>query len=146
MIRIAAGPDDFDAAALIAELEALGGGAVATFTGLVRGEGGLIGLQLDDYPAMTHKALAATADIAMERWPLLGVTIIHRTGLLAPGARIVFAGAVSSHRAAALESCHFLIDWLKTEAPFWKKEHFADGHESWVEARLADDTAKEKWV
>ena len=145
MIRIAAGPEDFDSAALIAELESLGGGAVASFTGLVRGEGGLTGLQLDHYPAMTDKALRSIAQTAMARWPLKGVTAVHRTGLLSPGARIVFVGSVSSHRATALESCHFLIDWLKTEAPFWKKEHFADGRESWVEARAEDDMAQARW-
>ncbi|MBB5685551.1 molybdenum cofactor biosynthesis protein MoaE [Sphingobium boeckii] len=146
MIRIAAGPEDFDSAALVVALEALGGGAVATFTGLVRGEGGLTGLQLDHYPAMTEKVLGVIAASAMERWPLKGITIVHRTGLLAPGARIVFVGTVSAHRAAALEACHFLIDWLKTEAPFWKKEHFADGGQCWIEARAEDDAAKDKWV
>jgi len=145
MIRIAVQEADFDTAALMAELEALDGGAVATFTGLVRGEGGLIHLRLDHYPAMTEKALASIADQAMARWPLGGIVIVHRVGALPPGARIVFVGTASKHRAAALESCAFLIDWLKSEAPFWKKERFADGREGWVAPRAGDAAAKARW-
>jgi molybdopterin synthase catalytic subunit len=144
MIRIDVGEADFDTASLLAELETSGGGAVASFTGLVRGDGGLVAMELEHYPAMTRDALTRLAEDAQARWPLLGIVIVHRVGRLAPGDRIVFVGTASSHRAAALDACHFLIDWLKTEAPFWKKEHRAAGGE-WVEARVADDAARDRW-
>lgn len=136
---------DFDPGALIAALEALGGGAVASFTGLVRGDGGLTAMRLDHYPAMTEKALAEIADRAEAMWPSLsGIVIVHRTGELKPGDRIVFVGTASAHRAAALEACAFLIDWLKVDAPFWKKEMFgSEGR--WVEARSDDDDAATRW-
>jgi molybdopterin synthase catalytic subunit len=144
MIRVQ--PDDFDPGAELARLEALDVGAVASFTGLVRGDGGLIAMTLEHYPAMTETALREIADEAARRWPLAGITVIHRHGRLVPGDRIVFVGTASSHRAAALESCAFLIDWLKTDAPFWKREEWADGSDRWVEARLEDDTAKARWT
>lgn len=136
---------DFDPSAELARLEALGGGAVASFTGLVRGDDGLIEMVLEHHPEMTAKALADIADEAALRWPLAGITVIHRYGSLYPGERIVFVGTASSHRAAALEACAFLIDWLKTSAPFWKQERFADGAKRWVEARAEDDAAAERW-
>jgi molybdopterin synthase catalytic subunit len=142
-IRVQAG--DFDPGAELARLEALGGGAVASFTGLVRGEDGLVEMLLEHHPAMTAKALGDIADEAARRWPLAGITVIHRHGPLHPGDRIVFVGTASSHRAAALEACAFLIDWLKTSAPFWKQERFADGAKRWVEARVEDDVAAERW-
>lgn len=145
MRRISVSEADFDAAGEIAALEALGGGAVASFTGIVRGDDGLETLRLDHYPAMTQMQVGRLVDEAMSRWPLLGVVVLHRVGTMHPGDRIVFVGAASSHRAAALESCAFLIDWLKTSAPFWKKESFADGSARWVEARAADDAALERW-
>ena len=143
MIRVQ--PDDFDPGTELARLEALNVGAVASFTGLVRGDGGLVAMTLEHYPAMTESALRAIADEAARRWPLAGLTVIHRHGRLVPGDRIVFVGTASSHRAAALESCAFLIDWLKTDAPFWKREQWADGSSRWVEARSEDDAAKERW-
>lgn len=145
MIEVRVGADDFDTADLIARLEALGGGAVASFTGIVRGEGDLVSMRLDHYPAMTSAQISAIIDKAMERWPLLGVSVIHRVGALSPGDRIVFVGTASRHRAAALESCGYLIDWLKTSAPFWKKEIFADGEARWVQARAEDDAARDRW-
>ncbi len=145
MIEIRVGEGDFDAAALLARLEGLGGGAVASFTGIVRGGDGLVAMRLDHYPAMTQGQIAQIVERAMGRWPLLGVVVIHRVGELFPGDRIVFAGTASAHRAAALEACAFLIDWLKTSAPFWKKERFEDGAARWVEARAEDDAAKERW-
>lgn len=137
--------ENFDPGAELARLEGLDGGAVASFTGLVRGDGGLIEMRLEHYPAMTTQALERIADEAETRWPLKGLTMIHRYGSLAPGERIVFVGAMSSHRAAALEACAFLIDWLKTGAPFWKKERFAGGQENWVEARVEDEAAASRW-
>ncbi|GLI97392.1 molybdenum cofactor biosynthesis protein MoaE [Sphingobium sp. BS19] len=138
--------DDFDAAVELAALEALGGGAVASFTGIVRGEGDLLTLHLDHYPAMTQMQVERIAADAMARWPLLGIRIVHRVGTLRPGDRIVFVGTASRHRKAALESCAFLIDWLKSHAPFWKKESFADGRESWVEAKAEDDAKASEWL
>ncbi|MCI4589797.1 molybdenum cofactor biosynthesis protein MoaE [Sphingobium sp. BYY-5] len=143
MKRISIQPQDFDVAGELAALEALGGGGIASFTGVVRGEGGLVALELEHYPAMTQAQVERIVDDALARWPLLGVSVLHRFGRLEPGARIVFVGTASRHRAAALESCAFLIDWLKSHAPFWKKEYFADGATQWVAAR-ADDEAKAK--
>jgi molybdopterin synthase catalytic subunit len=134
-----------DTADALLRLEALGGGAVASFTGLVRGDGGLTGLRLDHYPAMTEKALQALAEEAGARWRLLGAVVIHRVGAMSPGDRIVFVGTAAAHRAEALEACAYLIDRLKTDAPFWKQESFADGRVSWVEAREADDDAAARW-
>ncbi|MGD9811426.1 MAG: molybdenum cofactor biosynthesis protein MoaE [Sphingobium sp.] len=145
MIEIRIGEEDFDAGGCLARLEALGGGGVASFTGIVRGEGQLTSMRLDHYAAMTERSVAAIVEQAQARWPLLGAIVIHRTGELHPGDRIVFVGTASRHRAAALESCAFLIDWLKTDAPFWKKESFADGRSAWVEARDEDDAARNRW-
>jgi molybdopterin synthase catalytic subunit len=138
-------PENFDPGAENARLEGLGGGAVATFTGLVRGEGRLQAMELEHYPGMTEKALGQIAEQAAGRWALAGVTIIHRIGRLEPGARIVFVGAVSRHRRDAIEAMHFIIDWLKTDAPFWKREEFADGRSEWVEVRAGDNEARERW-
>lgn len=135
---------DFDPAAELAALEASGGGGVASFTGIVRGDGGLIALELEHYPAMTTAQVERIVAEASERWPLLGVRVIHRFGRLEPGERIVFVGTASRHRTAALEACAFLIDWLKSQAPFWKKEHF-DDRTAWVEARSEDDAKAESW-
>ncbi|MFB0872476.1 MULTISPECIES: molybdenum cofactor biosynthesis protein MoaE [unclassified Sphingobium] len=143
MKRISVQAQDFDVAVELAALEVLGGGGVASFTGVVRGEGGLVALELEQYPAMTQAQVGRIVEEAWGRWPLLGVSVIHRFGRLEPGARIVFVGTASRHRTAALESCAFLIDWLKSEAPFWKKEHFEGGATAWVEAR-AEDVAKAK--
>ncbi|MDB5688377.1 MAG: molybdopterin biosynthesis MoaE protein [Sphingomonas bacterium] len=145
MIDVRVQRDAFDVGAELARLEALGGGGVASFTGLVRGDGDLVELLLEQYPGMTEAALRGIAESAARRWPLAGLTVIHRHGPLTPGERIVFVGTASRHRAAALESCAFLIDWLKTGAPFWKRERFADGTARWVEARAADDAAAERW-
>lgn len=146
MRRIAVQQQDFDAGAELAALEALGGGGVASFTGVVRGEGDMIALEIEHYPAMTEAQIGRIVDEAATRWPLLGVSVIHRVGSLEPGARIVFVGTASRHRAAALESCAFLIDWLKSDAPFWKKEHFGDGSHQWVAARAQDAAKAEAWV
>ncbi len=136
--------ESFDVGAELARLEALGGGAVASFTGLVRGEAGAT-LTLDHYPGMTEKALVTLADQAETRWSLNGLIIIHRVGILAAGARIVLVATGSAHRADALEACAYLIDRLKTDAPFWKKERGLDGMENWVEAREGDDEAAARW-
>ena len=146
MIRIAVGPEDFSPGALLDELGASGGGGLASFIGIVRGDGGLAELRLDHYPGMTERMLTDLAEQATARWALLGATIVHRVGPLVPGDRIVFVGTAARHRAAALDACAFLIDRLKTEAPFWKHERSADGSGRWVEARAADDAAAERWT
>ncbi|MEG8221630.1 molybdenum cofactor biosynthesis protein MoaE [Sphingomonas sp. HH69] len=145
MKRVAIQAEDFDVGAELAALEALGGGGVASFTGVVRGGDGLVALELEQYPAMTQAQVGRIVDEAMGRWPLLGVSVIHRFGRLEPGARIVFVGTASRHRTAALESCAFLIDWMKSDAPFWKKEHFAGGATQWVAARDEDAVKAQGW-
>jgi molybdopterin synthase catalytic subunit len=122
-------------------------GGVASFVGLVRDIGGadrVSALTLEHYSGMTEKKLAEIETEAHRRWPLDSVLIIHRYGRLEPGDRIVLVATASAHREAALAACHFLIDWLKTEAPFWKSEETPAG-ERWVEARTEDDAAKQRW-
>jgi molybdopterin synthase catalytic subunit len=144
-IRAESREADIDVAAELARLEALGGGGVASFTGIVRGENGLTALRLETYPAMAAAALRRIADEAAARWNLLGATLIHRHGRLAIGERIVLVGTAARHRAAALEACAFLIDWAKTAAPYWKQELLADGTTRWVEPRDADAAAAQAW-
>lgn len=122
-------------------------GGVVTFTGLCRDEAGtLAALELEHYPGMAEGEIARVAAAATERWPLLGLTVIHRYGRIAPGEPIVFVATASEHRRAAFEAADFLMDYLKTRAPFWKKEHAADGVEGgWVEAKAVDDAAAERW-
>jgi molybdopterin synthase catalytic subunit len=145
MISVRVGPDDFDAGVELAALGTDGVGGIASFTGIVRGGEGLVSLTLEHYPAMTQRALDMLAEQAMARWQLEGVTIVHRVGHMVPGERIVLVGVASAHRAAALEACAFLIDALKTRAPFWKRERFADGRDAWVDARSSDDEAAARW-
>lgn len=147
MIRVQR--EDFDIGAELARLT--GGnsriGGLASFVGLVRdlAEQGTVGaMTLEHYPGMTEKRLAEIEAEARSRWPLEGVLIIHRYGRLEPGDRIVLVATTSAHRQAALESCAFLIDWLKTKAPFWKLEEGAK-RAAWVEAKESDDRAAEKW-
>jgi molybdopterin synthase catalytic subunit len=147
MPRIIVTTEDIDVGAELSALEA-GAGAVASFVGVVRGEADgrrLTSLILEHYPAMTEAALAEIAKTAMNRWQLTDCTIIHRVGELTPGARIVLAAAASAHRADALAATAFLIDWLKTDAPFWKRENFADGTTHWVSARDEDQAARNRW-
>ncbi len=122
-------------------------GGLASFVGLVRdmaGEKAVSAMTLEHYPGMTEKMLARIEAEARERWPLEASLIIHRYGRLEPGDPIVLVACASAHREATLEACQFLIDWLKTEAPFWKQEECAGGAH-WVEARASDDAAREKW-
>ncbi|MDE8350185.1 MAG: molybdenum cofactor biosynthesis protein MoaE [Acidocella sp.] len=151
MPRIIVQHEDFDAGAELARLNTPGVGGVGSFIGLVRGEevrgeGKITALHLEHYPAMTARALAKIADEAMARWPLNDCTIIHRVGTLHPGENIVFVAASSAHRDAALRATAFLIDWLKTSAPFWKREDFISGTSAWVAAREADEAAAAEWV
>ena len=144
-LRVLVQAADIDIGAELARLEALGGGGIASFIGVVRGGGGVEALELEHHPGMTKPMMMRIAEQAAKRWPLLGITAIHRHGRLAVGERIVLVAAASPHRAAALEATAFLIDWLKTRAPFWKKEHLSDGSTRWVEARVEDDAAAARW-
>lgn len=144
-IRVQEAP--FDLAAEVAALTAgrADVGGLASFLGVCRGDGGLAAMTLEHYPGMTERAIARIAEEAEARWPLLGITVIHRIGRLVPGEPIVLVLTASAHRAAALDSCAFLIDWLKTRATFWKREEFADGASRWVEAKESDDDAAARW-
>ena len=141
--------EDFDVAAKIAALTRGRAdiGAVVTFSGLCRDEqGALAALELEHYPGMAEAEIGRIAAEAIERWPLQGLTAIHRHGKIAPGENIVLVVAASAHRQAAFEAANFLMDYLKSCAPFWKKEHHADGSEGgWVEAKEADDEAAGRW-
>ncbi len=140
--------EDFDTAALQREL--LAGrsdvGAIASFVGLVRDLAGdpLQQMTLEHYPGMTEKALEGIASRATERWRVLDLAIIHRIGALKPADQIVLVMVASAHRGDAFEACEFIMDYLKTEAPFWKKET-SDRGEKWVEARKSDIFAQKKW-
>jgi molybdopterin synthase catalytic subunit len=141
--------EDFDVAA---EIAALGDGrtdvgAVVSFTGLCRDEDGrLSALELEHYPGMAQAEIERIARDAAARWPLSGLTVIHRFGMMRPGDRIVVVAAASSHRQAAFEAASFVMDFLKTRAPFWKREHPVSGVPGgWVEARDEDDASAERW-
>ncbi len=141
--------EDFDLGAEVAAL-ARGNaniGAVVSFTGLCRDESGrLAALELEHYPGMAEAEIARVAAEAAARWPLSGLVAIHRFGLIRPGEQIVLVIAASSHRREAFEAADFLMDYLKTRAPFWKREHLADGTlGGWVEAKEIDDKAAERW-
>jgi molybdopterin synthase catalytic subunit len=148
VIRVQEAPIDVGA-----ELGAFGAGdatigAVASFVGYVRGaepdRPPLLAMTLEHYPGMTERQIAAIEAEAQERWPLGAVLIVHRYGRLLPGEPIVLVATSSAHRQAAFEACQFLMDWLKTKAPFWKLEETAAGAE-WVEAKADDDLAAERW-
>lgn len=152
MARIRVQAEDFDTGAEIAALAAgrTDVGGIGCFVGTVRGDksatgASVVGMTLEHYPGMTERAIAGIVRQAETRWPLLGCTVIHRIGPLRPGDNIVLVIAASAHRQAALDATAFLIDWLKTRAPFWKREDFATGRGAWVEAREEDDAAAERW-
>ncbi len=139
---------DFDLGAELASLRAGRSdiGALVSFTGLVRDLGGqLTGFELEHYPAMTERALAAIEAEAAARWPLQASLVIHRFGPLAPGEQIMMVATAAAHRAAAFAAAEFLMDYLKSRAPFWKKETTAAGT-AWVEAQGADEAALERWT
>lgn len=123
-------------------------GAVVTFTGLCRDEAGsLDALELEHYPGMAEAEMRRIGDLAIARFSLLGLTAIHRIGKIQPGENIVLVIAASSHRQAAFDGANFVMDFLKTAAPFWKKEHLANGSTGgWVAAKDADDSARDKWL
>ncbi len=149
VVRVQEAPFDIGAemAALTAGRTDIGG--IGSFVGTVRDTAAgrpITQMTLEHYPGMTEQAMAAIAAEAERRWNLLGCTLVHRVGALSPGEGIVLVLAAAPHRQAALDATAFLIDWLKTRAPFWKKERFADGAERWVEARETDDAAADRWA
>lgn len=138
--------EDFDPGAEIAALTTRAGdvGAVASFIGLVRADDRMQAMTLDHYPGFAEREIATHVAEARTRWPLLGVRVVHRVGRLTPGERIVFVGVASSHRGAAFAAAEFLMDYLKTRAPFWKLEERENGA-TWVEARESDDQSANRW-
>ncbi len=143
MIRVVVQKSPIDIMAEMVRVEGEAG-AVATFTGLVRADDGVETLELEHYPGATEAALTKVAEGACIRWGLSAATIVHRVGPMHPGERIVFVAAASAHRGASLEACAYLIDRLKTDAPFWKRET-RGAEASWVEARDADEAAAARW-
>lgn len=147
-VRVQAG--DFDLGAEVARLRAGDArvGAVVSFVGTVRdmNEGASVAeMELEHYPGMTERALQDIVEQACGRWPLYGALVIHRVGPLQPLEQIVLVAVSAAHRGEAFAACEFIIDYLKTDAPFWKKEQTPEGAR-WVDARLSDDTAKAKWA
>jgi molybdopterin synthase catalytic subunit len=150
MTRIKVQAEDFDIGAEFAALcegrTDIGG--IGCFVGTVRNtalDQRVSAMTLEHYPSMTERAIGRIIEEAERRWQLLGCTVIHRVGRLVAGDNIVLVLAAAAHRQQALDATAFLIDWLKTKAPFWKKEEFADGGGAWVEARDADDAAAARW-
>jgi molybdopterin synthase catalytic subunit len=142
--------EDFEIGAEVARLTAgrTDIGAIVTFTGTVRADNKgstITGMTLEHYPGMTEQELARVEAEANARWPLQASLIVHRVGELKPGANIVLVVTASAHREAAFDAAAFLMDYLKTRAPFWKKEVGADGRGQWVDARESDDRATERW-
>jgi molybdopterin synthase catalytic subunit len=150
-VRIQA--EDFDLAQEVAALRAGDArvGAVASFIGTVRdrsagdGPADTTRMELEHYPGMTEAAIEAMIDAAQARFRILAARVVHRVGALEPGAQIVLVVVTSAHRGEAFAACEFLMDYLKTQAPFWKKEHRPDGSAQWVDARVADDAALARW-
>lgn len=147
--RVTVQAGDFDLGGEVAALRAAdaGVGAVASFVGTVRDRNdglGVASMELEHYPGMTEKAIEAMVDDALFRFDIRAVRVIHRVGLLHPGDQIVLVAVTSAHRGAAFQACEFLMDYLKTQAPFWKKEHTPEGAR-WVDARVSDDDALARW-
>ena len=141
---------DFDVGDVLGELRrhCAHVGAVASFLGTVRDindDRPVADLVLEHYPGMTERALGRVADEALSRWPLAGVSIVHRVGHLRPTDQIVLVAVASAHRGDALDSCTFIMDYLKTHAPFWKKEVDPEGESRWVDARESDEQARRRW-
>ena len=140
-MKISVQPDDFDVSREVREISKGNGvGAVASFVGVVRE----VPMTLEHYPGMTESAIRKIVDEAKARWQVMDCTVIHRYGTLQPGEQIVLVAVASAHRGDAFAACEFIMDYLKTQAPFWKKEHRAEGAR-WVEARASDDQAAGRW-
>ena len=143
-MRVLVQSEPFDATALLDGFGA-GAGAVVTFTGLVRGDGGLTALDIEHYPGMTERALRDHAQAALDRFQLTDVLVVHRYGHLPVGAPIMMVATAARHRRAAFDAADFLMDWLKSRAPFWKREITADGPGDWVAAADQDEAALDRW-
>jgi len=145
MIKVSVQEETFDLAAELAPLNISGVGAVVSFQGIVRDiEGDLIALELEHYPAMTEAAIQDICNEAVKRWDLIAVTVIHRFGRLSVGEEIMMVATSAPHRRAAFEAADFLMDYLKSRAPFWKKEHRKGGSE-WVAAKRQDEDDLKRW-
>jgi molybdopterin synthase catalytic subunit len=147
--RVSIQRDDFDLSAEVATLRCgdAGVGAVAVFVGTVRDRNdglGVSGMELEHYPGMTEAAIESMIDAAAARFEIRAARVVHRVGVLEPSAQIVLVAVTAAHRSQAFAACEFLMDYLKTQAPFWKKESTADGAR-WVDARAGDDAALERW-
>ena len=134
----------FDLANELAGLGSSGAGAVVSFTGIVRGDGGLSRMEIEHYPGMTERAIGSIAATAMDRWDLTDCLVVHRYGTLMPGEHIMMVATAATHRAEAFEAAEFLMDYLKSRAPFWKKEFGPDGAD-WVNATEKDEAALNRW-
>ncbi len=154
MISISVQEQDFDTGEEYRRLQQAGSGVnntdvggIAIFTGQVRdlADNPLKFMRLEHYPGMTEKSLQQTAEQAAARWPVIDIRIIHRIGDLTPGQQIVFVGVSSAHRDSAFSACEFIMDILKTSAPFWKKEQHVNGDSSWVDAKDVDQQRAERW-
>lgn len=146
--RICVAADRIDVGAEIVRLESGGRiGALVTFVGYCRDEGGrLKALELEHYPGMAEGELGRIASVAAERFALLEASVVHRHGIVSPGEEIVFVGCAAEHRAAAFDGASFLMDYLKSSAPFWKREHLMDGtFGGWVDAKASDSAAMDRW-
>ncbi|HET9822669.1 MAG TPA: molybdenum cofactor biosynthesis protein MoaE [Burkholderiaceae bacterium] len=151
--RVRVQREDFDLSTEVAALRAgdAGVGAVATFIGTVRDRGveaaatETVAMELEHYPGMTERAIEGMVDEAMRRYRIRAARVVHRVGVLQPGEQIVLVAVSSPHRGDAFTACEFLMDYLKTQAPFWKKETRPDGSAEWVDARVADDEALARW-
>lgn len=148
--RVSIQTADFDLGAEVAALRAGDArvGAVCSFVGTVRdrSDGQSVStMELEHYPGMTEKAIEAMIDAAMERFDIHAARVVHRVGLLQPTDQIVLVAVTSAHRGQSFQACEFLMDYLKTQAPFWKKEHRPDGSAEWVDARVTDDAALKRW-
>ena len=140
-MKISVQADDFDLSAEVREIsKSKSTGAVASFVGVVRE----VPMTLEHYPGMTENAIGKIVEEASARWRVMDCTVIHRYGALQPGDQIVLVAVASAHRGDAFAACEFIMDYLKTQAPFWKKEHRADGAK-WVEAKASDDLAADRW-
>ena len=144
-MRVGVQPEPFD---LSAELAGFGpdAGAIVTFSGLVRGDGGLVALEIEHYPGMTERALTEMAQHAIVRFHLVDATVIHRHGRIAVGDQIMMVATAARHRADAFEGAQYLMDYLKSRAPFWKREIGADGPGEWVAAKSSDEDALGRWA
>lgn len=143
-MRIIVQPEPFDATALTQGFGA-GAGAMVTFTGLVRGDGGIAAMEIEHYPGMTEASLASHAAAAVERFGLSDVLIVHRHGRMAVGEPIMMVATAAHHRREAFDAADFLMDWLKSRAPFWKREIGPEGPRGWVDAKESDEAALDRW-